>query len=168
MGKVIELFGRKGEKQMITIFDVANYYITKSKLQNENPMTPLKLQKLCYYAQAWSMVWDGKELFPEEFQAWVHGPANYKLYKKYDHIIKDGIITKVDRGFNKRVFNKDQIETLDAIWEAYGKYSGTYLEQLTHQEKPWKQTRGKLPAGASCDKVISKSIMKEFYKELNG
>jgi uncharacterized phage-associated protein len=35
----------------MTIFDVANYFILRS--DDENPMTPLKLQKLCYYAQAW-------------------------------------------------------------------------------------------------------------------
>lgn len=28
-----------------------------------------------YYAQAWSLVWDEKPLFPERIEAWVNGPV---------------------------------------------------------------------------------------------
>ena len=45
MGNVIELF--KGEKQMTTIYEVAKYFLSL------DDMTHKKLQKLCYYAQAW-------------------------------------------------------------------------------------------------------------------
>ena len=38
---------------MATIFDVASYILSK-----QGPMTTMKLEKLCYYAQAWSLVWD--------------------------------------------------------------------------------------------------------------
>lgn len=168
MGKIIQLFKGEGEGKMPNIFDVANYFISKSRNKLENPMTPLKLQKLCYYAQAWSLVWDKKELFSDDFQAWVHGPANYKIYKKYDYVTKDGIIKKVDHGFRIEIFTKEQIETLEEIWTAYGKYSGDYLEQLTHQERPWKETRGNLPPGMGCDRIITKKLMKEFYSKLNG
>lgn len=38
---------------MINIFDVAKYI-----LELEGPMTPMKLQRLCYYSQAWSLAWN--------------------------------------------------------------------------------------------------------------
>lgn len=148
---------------MATIFDVANYFINKS--DEENLMTPLKLQKICYYAQAWSLVWEGKELFHEDFQAWVHGPANYELFKKYKG---KRYIDATSVKCNYDVFNEEQIETLEIVWEAYGKYSGDYLEQLTHEEDPWINTRGNLSPGDKCDRIIEKGIIKKYYKSLNG
>lgn len=159
MGNVIELF--KGDKKMTTIFDVANYFIEKS--DEENPMTPLKLQKLCYYAQAWSLVWDDEELFEEDFQAWPHGPANYSLYCRCNGFRSvDDYIGSYDRN----IFANEQSETLDVVWDAYGKYSGKYLEELTHEERPWLETRGDLDPGAHSKKVITKDLMKEYYSSL--
>lgn len=165
MGKIVHL--SKGENKMVTIYDVANYFIKKSNDDDENSMTPLKLQKLCYYAQAWSLVWDNKELFNEDFEAWVHGPANHNLFNKYRSSARNEVINTVDEDFNENIFNCEQRETLDVIWKEYGKYTGTYLEQLTHQEKPWKKTRGDLQPGMSCSKVIPKELIREFYQTLN-
>ena len=40
----------------ITVFDVANYILNK-----QGSMSAMKLQKLVYYSQAWSLVWDDEE-----------------------------------------------------------------------------------------------------------
>jgi uncharacterized phage-associated protein len=159
MGKVIKLF--EEVKKMNSLYNVADYFINRS--DDENPMTPLKLQKLCYYAQAWSLVWDGVELFPDDFQAWIHGPANYDLYCKYKNF---KTISEVSEDYNINSFNSQQLETLDAVWDAYGKFSGKYLEQLTHEEEPWIITRGNLPAGTGSNRIIEKNIIKEYYSKL--
>lgn len=164
MGKLIKF---RGKNYMITIFDVANYFVMKSNSDTESTITPLKLQKLCYYAQAWSMVWDGKELFKEDFQAWVHGPANYELFKKYQGFFRNEVITYVDYRFDPNIFSEEQLETLDIVWNEYGKYTGSYLEQLTHQEEPWKKTRGTASPGEACSKIIPKEMIKEYYSKIN-
>ena len=46
---------------MASVSDVAAYI-----LQQQGAMTTWKLQKLIYYSQAWSLVWDDDALFPEE------------------------------------------------------------------------------------------------------
>ena len=166
MGILVQL--KKGGRKMITIYDVANYFIKKANDDAENSMTPLKLQKLCYYAQAWSLVWDEKEIFKEDFQAWVHGPANYRLFKKYQGITRNSNIDEIDETFDENTFSDEQIETLNVVWDEYGKFTGSYLEQLTHQEKPWRQTRGELDPGIGCERIIPKELMKEFYSTLNG
>ena len=43
----------------------------------------LKLQKLLYYAQAWHLAIYDTRLFPERFQAWVHGPVIPEIYHRY-------------------------------------------------------------------------------------
>lgn len=166
MGRVVQ-FNKRGNK-MITIYDVANYFIKKSNNDDESPMTPLKLQKLCYYAQAWSLAWDEKELFEDQFQAWIHGPANYDLFRKYKDNNMNETINAIDNDYNEQNFNKDQIETLEIVWDEYGKYTGYYLEQLTHQERPWIETRGDLEPGAPSKKVICVKLMKDYYSTLNG
>ena len=60
---------------MATVFDVAKYI-----LEQLGPLSTMKLQKLCYYAQAWSLAWDEEPLFPHEFEAWVNGPVCRELF----------------------------------------------------------------------------------------
>jgi len=43
---------------MAAAHDVAAYVLSK-----KSPMTAMKLQKLLYYSQAWSLVWNDKPLF---------------------------------------------------------------------------------------------------------
>ena len=43
-------------------------------------MSTWKLQKLCYYAQAWSLAWTEKSLFDEDFEAWANGPVCRELF----------------------------------------------------------------------------------------
>ena len=53
---------------MGSVFDTAKYILEKC-----GTMSTMKLQKLCYYSQAWSLVWDDAPLFDEDFEAWAMG-----------------------------------------------------------------------------------------------
>src|SRR5271170_6235706 len=57
--------------------DVAAYILQKC-----GPMTAMKLQKLVYYCQAWSLVWDESPLFNEPIEAWANGPVVPSLFSK--------------------------------------------------------------------------------------
>ena len=63
---------------MVSVYDVAQYILGKI-----GPLTTMKLQKLLYYSQAWSLVWDDKPLFAEEFEAWANGPVCRELYNMH-------------------------------------------------------------------------------------
>lgn len=74
-----------------SVFDVAEYILEKHAQANpERPrMSAVKLQILVYYCQAWHLVRDCGQLFPEEFQAWANGPvcpALYELHKGHFEI----------------------------------------------------------------------------------
>ena len=58
-----------------SVLDVASYILTR-----QGPITTWKLQKLVYYCQAWSLVWDDDQIFPEEIKAWANGPVVRELY----------------------------------------------------------------------------------------
>ncbi|MDY6802276.1 MAG: DUF4065 domain-containing protein, partial [Cyanobacteriota bacterium] len=55
---------------MVKVMDVAAYILKKL-----GPLSAMKLHKLLYYSQAWSLVWDEQPLFSERIEAWANGPV---------------------------------------------------------------------------------------------
>ena len=68
---------------MQTVFDVALYFLNRSDSAGSYAITHLKLQKLVYYAQAWSLAVRGEPIFEEHIEAWTHGPVSPDLYRIY-------------------------------------------------------------------------------------
>jgi uncharacterized phage-associated protein len=64
------------EEKVVKVFDVS-----KSILHTiGDEISTMKLQKLCYYCQAWHLAWYGKSLFPEDFERWDNGPVCRELF----------------------------------------------------------------------------------------
>jgi uncharacterized phage-associated protein len=144
---------------MASVFDAAKYI-----LASKGDMTTWKLQKLCYYAQAWSLAWDGAPLFPEDFEAWRNGPVCRELYDKHQGMFTIG--AEDLRDGNPSAFSEEQRETLDVIIREYGVEDAYALREQTHGELPWKQARGNLPPVANSTAIISKSVIGEYYGSL--
>lgn len=149
---------------MPNIVDVADYFLCKVDIDAGSGITPLKLQKLCYYAQAWHVTLEGSPLFDEEFQAWMHGPANLALYRKYKDYGYQNI--EPPEGMDFSCFSPEQVELLDEVWDTYGMYDAKFLEDLTHQEDPWKDARRGCLPGDRCSTVITTEAMRRFYSTL--
>ena len=66
-----------------SIEDIADFFLKIVDRESDSTITPLKLQKILYYAQGYYLAINDVELFPEEFQAWTHGPVNEEIYIKY-------------------------------------------------------------------------------------
>ena len=146
----------------INIFNVANFFLNIVDRDSGSTITPLKLQKILYYAQGYYLAINDEELFAEDFQAWAHGPANPDIYDKYKSYGFDSIdapdISEVP------TFNEDLINFLYSIWNTFGIYDAKYLEDLTHKESPWIEARKGLKPGEACTEIISKESMKRFFK----
>lgn len=141
-----------------SIIDVAKFILGKC-----GPMSSMKLQKLCYYAQAWSLAWDDSPLFPEDFFAWRSGPVCPELYRETTgreiYFVKDSNI-----GGDVAVFHENEIETLDRVLEYYGDRDGGWLMELALLEDPWRQAWEY--SHAENPRIISKKSIKEYYKNL--
>lgn len=142
---------------MATVHDVAAYILKKQR-----SMTAMKLQKLIYYCQAWSLVWDEKPLFSEKIQAWANGPVVPDLYARHRGQYSVG---SWSHGNCKRL-SDEQRETIDAVLGYYGDKSSQWLSDLTHREDPWLHARKGLPPGARGSKVITHASMAEYYDAL--
>ncbi|QHE63101.1 DUF4065 domain-containing protein [Rossellomorea vietnamensis] len=123
---------------MATVENVAKYFISLSQESTRYAITPLKLQKLVYYAQGYHLSKYGERLFNEQLEAWLHGPVVPCLYRTYR---KYGYLTIPWKSFdNWDELTIEEIDTIDTVWKEYGHLDGKLLEELTHQEDPWLET----------------------------
>ena len=67
---------------MISAIQVAQYLLALAHSKGDQ-ISNLKLQKLLYYLQGFSLVVNNKPLFPEAIEAWTHGPVVASVYHKY-------------------------------------------------------------------------------------
>lgn len=144
---------------MYSALIIAEWFLCAVDRESGDSITHLKLQKLLYYAQAWSLVLLGKPMFSEEIQAWMHGPVVPVVYEKYSVYGYN----EIPRPSQCPVISKDYEEVLEEVMKTYGIFQAKYLEMLTHSEKPWIEARGDLPLEARCDKPISTETMKNYY-----
>ncbi len=145
------------ETPKIRVFDVAAYILEKI-----GTMTTMKLQKLVYYSQAWSLVWDEKPLFEENVEAWANGPVVRDLFDYHRGMYE---VSSMPIG-NSRLLNQVQQETIDAVLDYYGHRSAQWLIELTHIEDPWVQARRGLPKLERGHRVISLDTMADYYSSL--
>jgi uncharacterized phage-associated protein len=121
-------------------------------------ITNLKLQKLLYYAQAWHLAFTGEPLFREEIEAWVHGPVVPSMFQKFRGYRWNTIDAPVDP-----VNDANVVGHINAVLDAYGKFSATRLEYLTHNERPWLEARRGAPNDEPLRNVISRETMQRYY-----
>jgi uncharacterized phage-associated protein len=124
-----------------------------------NDVTNLKLQKLLYYAQAWHLAFTGFAIFPDEIEAWVHGPVVPKVFRRFKALGWKTIDLPVNPTTESHLSGH-----LKSILTAYGALGATQLERLTHSEDPWRIARAGIPEDVSCNRVIAHKDMKTFYK----
>lgn len=142
---------------MPSAHDVAAYILEK-----RGPMSAMKLQKLVYYAQAWSLVWDDRPLFRERIEAWAHGPVVPELYQEHRGRFE---VQDWPRG-NPRALDEDARETVDSVLDYYGGRNAQVLSDMTHSEEPWRRARGGLPEGERGNAEITLDSLMEYYSSL--
>ncbi len=140
---------------MANVFDTAKYILEKC-----GTMSTMKLQKLCYYSQAWSLVWDDCALFDEDFEAWANGPVCPELFYKTKGNYS---VSASDESGGQGDLTDNQKDTIDKVLEHYGKHDAQWLSQLTHMEDPWIEARNGIPAGIICKNTITKESMAMYY-----
>lgn len=143
---------------MLDIRTVAQYFLSKE------PMSHKKLQKLCYYAQAWHLANYGKPLMTNRFEAWVHGPVSPDLYSTY----REWGWLNIPKVEISPELPQEEKDIVDKVFEVYGDYTADELESLTHRESPWQKARqGYLPSAYSRSPISMKD-MRDYYGERIG
>ena len=143
---------------MVTVFDVAASLLSKC-----GKMTTMKLQRLIYYSQAWSLVWDERPLFDGRIEAWANGPICPALYFAHRGKFE---VAPGDIGGDAAALSAEQDKTARAVADYYGEKSSQWLNRLTHEEPPWRRARKSLKAGERGMAEITHAEMAEYYGSL--
>ena len=151
---------KKGDGKMTyTVFDIANWFLQKS------PMDHKKVQKLCYYAQAWSLALNDKKLIAGDFEAWVHGPVSRSLWdalRGYGYSDIDSFALKQ----RAKALDEETDLFLERVWATYKDLNGFQLETLTHRESPWVTAREGLSSCEPSNRIIDNQLMKSYYRSI--
>jgi uncharacterized phage-associated protein len=142
---------------MASVHDVAAYILKKL-----GPTSAMKLEKLIYYSQAWSLVWDDKPLFSSHIEAWASGPVVPVLYQRH----RGQFEVKSWPHGNPDNLKHYERETVDAVLKFYGDKSPFWLSELTHHERPWLEARAGLAPGERGQAEITHAAMAEYYSSL--
>ncbi|MDY5145395.1 DUF4065 domain-containing protein, partial [Actinotignum timonense] len=153
---------------MITVFDVARFFIRKSPTRSIPAIT---LQKLCFYAYGWYAYETARPLFREHFYAMKHGPVISDLYSahaKTIEVTEEPLARAQERhGFSPAEFSLYEKEILEAVWDYYSPHDRWELRDMTHEEQPWitawnnrveGSERADLPSSDIIDHFIAKKV----------
>lgn len=141
----------------VSVHDVAAYI-----LNHRSPLAAMKLQKLLYYSQAWSLVWDEKPLFPERIEAWAMGPVVPAVYQKHRTMFE---VAEWPYGDSSKL-SETQKKTIKTVLKHYGEKSSQWLSDLTHTESPWRDAREGLSPSERGNHEITTAALAEYYSSL--
>ena len=149
------------KENVVSVYDVASYILSKI---DGNVCTTMKLHKLLYYCQSWSMVWCEKPTFTQKIEAWANGPVirDFFYFHKGFYSIH---YNDLSLG-NENLLSQEQKNVIDDVLEFYGDKKPQWLIELTHSEDPWITARKGLLPNESGNKEITLESMQQYYSSL--
>lgn len=152
---------------MYKIETISSYFIDLSNQREIDEewttewISPLKLQKILYFAQAVFLSIKSSPLFEDEILAWKYWPVIESIYRTFKSnwstpLKKEDILNEEF----KSIIEEDK-KLLDEIYKEFWKYSAWELVDITHNHKPWKESFEDWK-----NNIISKDNIKEYYKNL--
>ena len=139
---------------MLTVFNIADYFLSLVDTDSGDNISNLKLQKLVYYAQGFHLALYDEPLFEDQIFAWAHGPVVPDLYHKYKEYGSEAIPMPKNIDFN--IYSEKHKDLLDQIYSVFGQFSAWKLRDMTHQEPPWNTT--------PIQEEITHDKLKKYFK----
>lgn len=151
---------------MASALDVAKYLILLAENEGESDrLTHLRLQKLLYFVQGWSLAMRGVPMFPERIEAWAHGPVVRDLYSLLSPFGSRDI-SPDDLPYEAESLSQDDRTFIESVWNGYKDHSATSLRAMTHSDPPWYQARAGRSSGERCENEITAETLKEYFHSL--
>ena len=124
----------------------------------------MKLDKLCYFSQGWSLAWTGLPLFREPLQAWAKGPVPVALWNRSEPASNHRATPNIPSGDSKNLTTAER-HTIESVVAFYKNRSSTELSEMSHG-KAWKEARRGALENSPCQEELSVTTMREEFTEL--
>lgn len=142
---------------MMKVQDVASYFLAKQDTEETGELiSNLKIQKLCYYAQGFSLAINNQPLFDDPILCWQHGPVVPSLWQDLREYGSGPIPAPED--FDLETYDPQHKDLLDDVYRLYGQFSAWKLRNMTHSEPCWSNTLTGNP--------ISHKVLREYFETL--
>jgi uncharacterized phage-associated protein len=160
---------------------VVNFFLDAAE-RDSVEITPMKLQKLLYFAHGWSLAFFDEPLIDAPCEAWKFGPVYSAVYHEYKDFGRHPIpthykMTEFDDRDSSMVFSivtrsipsQDQKTSnlLSNILRTYGALDALTLSTWTHTEvddNPWLKARK--DKGSVYSVPMSDDDIKEYFLRL--
>lgn len=159
---------------------IANEFLELAESDTDTTqISPMKLQKLIYYAHAWHLAIKDKPLIEENIEAWSWGPVVRSIYldfKKFGrHPIENDRATHLrmegDDPNNMELVeetpsleDEEKKKFVDLIWRVHKKYTGVQLSNSTHGKgEPWTIIKEKY-GDLEDEPIIPNDLIRAVFK----
>ncbi|MYC37127.1 MAG: DUF4065 domain-containing protein [Chloroflexi bacterium] len=120
---------------------IANEFIQMG-IDREEPITPLEVQKLIYFAHGWTLANHNRPLHHDEWEAWPYGPVLSVVYHRLSYYRGDPV-DDIILAHDMR-FEDYERRIIDDVYDGYRHMGGVRLSRLTHVKGgPWDQVKKK-------------------------
>jgi len=153
---------------------IANAFLDLAKADGRG-ISPMKLQKLVYYAHGWCFGVFGEPLIDETIEAWKYGPVIQPIYHEFKSFGSSDI-TRSGTAFDLDAFDlveprpegdEDALALIKTVWDEYGRFSALKLSSMTHTPNgPWAKARYGHEEARSVP--IPNELIKSYFVELAG
>lgn len=142
------------------------YAFVQKGIDDGNPVTQMKLQKLVYFANGIHLAQYGEPLIKENFESWDYGPVIPQIYQQFkiygSSPIDDTSLFFVFNPSAKNVLDlavldENAKETISVTWKSLKDISAITLSAWTHKKgSPWEKHYQ--------NGIIPNDEIKEYFK----
>jgi len=160
---------------------VANYLLELGERDNVE-ISPMKLQKLVYYAHGWHLGITGEPLINEQIECWQYGPVVRSLFHQFKDFGSSAITRKATKfklrkpnekgvGFFKTITPTiserftDERTLIETVWDSYKEYGPIRLSNMTHAEgEPWRTVFEKWDRRPPKGTDIPQDLIRQYFE----
>lgn len=136
---------------------IANEFIQEA-IDREEPITPLEVQKLIYFAHGWTLANYNKPLHHDEWEAWPYGPVLPVVYHRLSYYRGDPVDDTILA--HDTPFEDYERRMINEVYDGYRHMGGPRLSRLTHvRGGPWYQVKKKKWGS----RVIPNALIRKYF-----
>ena len=121
----------------------------------------MKLQKLLYYVQGYSLALTGKPAFSDQIEAWRYGPVVESVYQEYKKYNKS--IIPYEEIQDEEIYDETLRQVVRLVLLDKQRSSGEVLARATHKEAPWRNAYQSSFGGFYTNEEIPENAIKDYF-----
>lgn len=147
---------------MISVHDLAGYIVQWHLKWGEPDVNTMKLHKLSYLCQAYSLAWRGERMFSEDIRAATSGPIVDELFQHHKGLYG---ASSWPEGSPANLSEADRI-VADSVMKTYRAWTGLSMSNMLLETYPWEKTWEK-HTDEDPTPVFDLTMVKGYYMALS-